>query len=240
MKDVEYLKKYLTEEQLEEGLSRLEKGEPPQYIVGNVDFYGSIIKVNPSVLIPRFETELLVEKTIGYIKKYFKENSHLVDIGTGSGALAIVLKKEFPSFQVDAVDLSLDALEVARENAKENEVSISFYAGNLLDPLIHQKYDILISNPPYIDREEEIMDIVRNNEPDMALYADNHGLACYEEILKKAPMILNKKSLIAFEIGMAQGEAIKEMAKTYFKESTVYVEKDFTGIDRFVFILNGT
>lgn len=240
MTDREYLEKYLDKEKQEDGIERLEKGEPVQYIVGNVDFYGSLLEVNKNVLIPRFETELLVEKSIAYIKKYLQEDLHIVDIGTGSGAIAIALKKEFPQSKVDAVDISKEALTVALKNAEKNKVSISFYKGNLLDPLLSkEKYDILISNPPYIDREEEIMEIVRKNEPDLALYADHHGLACYEEILKKAPLIMKEKCLLAFEIGYKQGPAIRNIARTYFKDSLIFIEKDLALRDRFVFILQG-
>ena len=123
--DIEYLKKYLDGNNLEEGIKKLESGVPVQYIVGHVDFYGNILKVNENVLIPRFETELLVEKTINYIKQYFNKKVSIVDLGTGSGCIAITLKKELEC-EVDAVDISINALNVARDNAKENNISINF------------------------------------------------------------------------------------------------------------------
>lgn len=238
MTDIEYLKKYLPEEKLEAGLKRLEKGEPVQYIVGNVDFYGLIFNVNPCVLIPRFETEELVSKAINYIKDYFNYPIKVVDLGTGSGCIAITLKHKLENnIKMSAVDISKDALEVARENAKNNNVEIKFYHGDMLEPL-NEKYDVIISNPPYIRKDEEIMSIVKNNEPSIALYADNDGLANYEKILSTAKEYLNDRSLIAFEIGFSQGDKIREIAKTYFPNSIIKIEQDIQQRDRFIFIFN--
>lgn len=235
MTDIEYLKKYY-KGNIEEAINKLNSGVPVQYIVGNVNFYGNTIKVNENVLIPRFETEELVNKTIDYIKSNFNKKVDIVDIGTGSGCIAITLKKEI-NCNVDAVDISSDALEVAKENAKNNNVDINFYNGNMLDPL-NKKYDIIISNPPYISYDEEIMDIVKNNEPALALYAPNNGLYFYEEILKDAKKYLNKKNMIAFEIGYMQGNIIKEISKKYFPNASIILEKDMEGKDRFIFIIN--
>lgn len=237
MKEIEYLNKYLDKSKLEEGIKLLEAGIPVQYIVGNVDFYGNIFKVNKNVLIPRFETEELVEKTINYINEYFDKKIDIVDIGTGSGCIAITLKKNLDC-NVDAVDISPLALEVAKENAKYLDVDINFLEGNLLDPL-NKKYDVIISNPPYIkENDEEVMEIVKNNEPHIALYAKNDGLACYEEILKNANKYLNEKSIIAFEIGYKQGSSIKQIAKEYFPDAIIKLEKDLQNKDRFIFIIN--
>lgn len=238
MTDKEYLQKYLPEEKLESGLKRLEKGEPVQYIVGNVDFYGFIFKVNPCVLIPRFETEELVSKTIEYIKLYFDYPIKAVDLGTGSGCIAITLKKKLESkINMSAVDISKAALEVALENAKDNNADVTFYHGDMLEPLT-EKYDLIISNPPYIRKDEEIMKIVKDNEPSIALYADNDGLANYEKILSTASNYLNSKNMIAFEIGWWQGEKIIDIAKKYFPNAVIKIEKDLQERDRFVFIFN--
>ena len=230
MTPLEYLKKYGNPSI--ENIKRLEN-EPVQYIVGNVSFYGNIINVDKRVLIPRFETEELVEKTIEYIKK--NNYTSIVDIGTGSGCIAITLKKMFPNIKVDAVDISIDALSLAKINAKENNVSINFHNGNLLEPL-KEKYDIIISNPPYIAYDEEIMEIVKKNEPHIALYAPNNGLYYYEEIIKNAKKYLNENGLIAFEIGYNQAESIKKIASKYLDNYTFEVKKDMTGKDRMVFI----
>ena len=222
MTDIDYLKKYLSSDKLDEGIERLKNKEPVQYIVGNVNFYGNLIKVNKNVLIPRFETEELVEYTINYIKKIFNKKISIVDLGTGSGCIAITLKKEIAS-NITAIDISSEALEVARENAKKNEVEIKFIKNNMLDN-ISDKFDVIISNPPYIDKNEEIMEIVKNNEPHLALYADNEGLYYYEKILKQAKNNLNDKFIIAFEIGYKQGEKIKKIAKENYPNAKIRLE----------------
>ena len=234
MNDIEYLKKYLDSDKLDEGIKRLEQGEPVQYILGNVNFYGNIFKVNKNVLIPRFETEELIEKTLKRITNK-SDKLRIVDLGTGSGCIAITIKKELPNSIVDAVDISSDALEVAKDNAKLNNVEINFYQGNMLEPLTN-KYDLIISNPPYIDRNEPIMDIVKNNEPELALYADNNGLYYYEYILKNTINYLNDNYIIAFEIGYKQGQKLIELCNKYLPNSKIIIEKDLSGKDRFAFI----
>lgn len=239
MNELEYLKKYIhPEDNLEEAIKRLEAGEPVQYIVGDVDFYGNIIKVNKNVLIPRRETEELVEKTIEYIKKLFpNQNISMLDIGTGSGCIPITLKKHFPNSNVSAVDISEDALKVAVDNSLSNNVNINFIQSNLFEN-VSGKYHCIISNPPYIKEDEEIMDIVKNNEPHLALYAPNEGLYFYEEILKEANKYLEDKFIIAFEIGETQGQDILAIAGKYFPTSKLLLEKDLQHLDRFVFIIN--
>ena len=237
MTDIEYIKKYSKKEDINKNLEELKKGKPIQYIIGNVNFYGNIINVNENVLIPRFETELLVEKTINYIKKYFK-NPKILDIGTGSGCIAITLKKELKNSIIDAVDISNSALKVAKENAKLNNVEINFIEGNILDNT-NSKYDIIISNPPYIKEDDpEIMDIVKNNEPHIALFAKDNGLYFYKEIIKNSKEKLNKKSIIAFEIGYKQANDIKNIAEQYYPHSKILVEKDLNNLDRYIFIFN--
>ena len=234
MTEEEYLKKYLAKDKLEEGLKQLKKGIPVQYIIGNVNFYGNIINVNKNVLIPRFETELLVDKTIKYIKNNFHKPVDILDIATGSGCIAITLKKEIDS-TVDASDISKEALKVARENALNNEVDINFIESDMLTN-ITKKYDIIISNPPYLTKEDDIMDIVKNNEPEIALYAKNNGLYYYDIILKNIKNNLKDKYLIAFEIGYTQGESVKELALKYLDNVEIKIEKDYSNKDRFVFI----
>ncbi len=237
MEAKEYLEKYIEDKnQLENAYIRLKSGEPVQYIVGNVDFYNYNFIVNKNVLIPRFETEELVSYTILFANKYFN-NPIIIDVGTGSGCIAITLKKEIIS-RVYATDISKEAIEVAMKNAKRNNAEIEFINCNLFDKF-NGKVDILISNPPYISHDDkEIMDIVKNNEPHLALYADNNGLYYYEEILKKASRILNRKSLIAFEIGYKQKDEVKKIALKYFPNSHIITKKDMEKKDRFIFIFN--
>ncbi len=231
MTELEYLKKYLPKDQLEEGIRKYNLGIPVQYIVGNVDFYGNIIEVNENVLIPRFETEELVDRTIKRLKN--KLNLDIVDLGTGSGCIAIALAKNLDC-NVDAVDISVSALQVAQKNAINNHVNIDFYFGDMLQPL-SKKYDIIISNPPYIAYDEEIMSIVKDNEPHIALYASNDGLYYYEKILSNCKKYLKKNGLIIFEIGCNQAEKITSLAHQYLN-CDVVVEKDLQNKDRFVFI----
>lgn len=233
MSDLDYLKKYFKGD-ISDALKLYEDGIPVQYIVGNVDFYGYNFIVNSNVLIPRFETEELVDRTIKYIKEYFNSSVKIVDLGCGSGCIDIVLSKEL-GVTVDAVDISSAALEVSKENCIRNNASVNYYLGNMLEPL-SDKYDVIISNPPYISYNEEIDDIVKKNEPSLALYASNDGLYFYDVILKNCKKYLNDKFLIAFEIGYTQGDRIRDMALKYLGDVDVSIEKDLSSRDRFVFI----
>ena len=240
--DILYLKKYIKENNLDDiyynnCIKELEKGKPIQYIIGEVNFYGYNFKVNEKVLIPRFETELLVDKTIKKVKKLFM-NKHvdIVDLGTGSGCIAITLKKEL-NCMVDAIDISKDAIDVAKQNAILNNTEINFINKDMCE-YTEKKYDVIISNPPYISYDEEIMDIVKNNEPHKALYADNNGLYFYEKIIANIPKITKDKYLVCFEIGASQGTAIVDIAKSKLKDVNISVEKDYSNLERFAFITN--
>lgn len=235
--DILYLKKYLPSDKYEEGLKLLKEGTPVQYIVGNVSFYGNIINVNKNVLIPRFETELLVEKTIKRIKNSFDNKVSILDIGTGSGCIAITLSKEVNS-TASGVDISEKAILVAKENNNINNTNVDFYISDIFSN-VNGKFDVIISNPPYIAYDEEIMDIVYDNEPHSALFADNNGLYFYDKILNECSNYLNDKFIIAFEIGYKQGESVKELAYKYLNNINVSVEKDYSDKDRFVFISRG-
>ena len=236
-KEIEYLKKYLKDKDMETAIKELESGIPVQYIVGNVDFYGNTFKVNKNTLIPRFETELLVEKTIKYINKYFNNEIKILDIGTGSGCIAITLNKLLDNSMVTAVDISKDALDVARENNKINNTDVNFIESDVFSN-INDKYDVIISNPPYISYDEDIMDVVYNNEPHMALYADDNGLYFYDKILNECRKYLNDRFLIAFEIGYKQGNDILNIINKYFDNVNISLEKDYSGRNRFIFIWN--
>ena len=232
MNDLEYLKKYYNGN-IEDAIKRYENGEPVQYIVGDVDFYGNIIKVDKRVLIPRFETEGLCEIALNYLTNI---NLNVIDLGTGSGCIPITLKKKLPNINIDAVDISNDALELAKENAKLNNVDIAFYQRDMLNPL-NKKYDCIISNPPYLPHGGEVMDIVKNNEPHLALFADDNGYCFYEGILKNYKKHLNNKYVILFEMGYNQGEKIKKLALEYL-DCDVEIRKDLQGFDRYAIIKN--
>lgn len=236
-KEIEYLKKYLKDKDMNIAIKELESGIPVQYIVGNVDFYGYTFKVNKNTLIPRFETELLVEKTIKYINKYFNNEIKILDIGTGSGCIAITLNKLLDNSRVTAVDISKNALDVARENSKINNTDVNFIESDVFSN-INDKYDVIISNPPYISYDEDIMDVVYNNEPHMALYADDNGLYFYDKILMECRKYLNDRFFIAFEIGYKQGNDIINIINKYFDNVNISLEKDYSGRDRFIFVWN--
>ena len=237
MDNCTYLKKYSKPEDLAANLVRLENGEPIQYILGNVNFYGYDFTVNNSVLIPRFETEGLVEKTLKYLAEYHLTNLRILDIGTGSGCIAITLKKELPKAEVTASDISIAALEVAKENATKNQVTIDFIHSDLFAN-IKGKFNVIISNPPYIGYQDEVMDIVAKNEPSTALYAADDGYAIYEQIFAAASKYLEEKSLLAFEIGSSMQERLKKLATEKFPNSQIIFQKDLAGFDRYLFILN--
>lgn len=221
---------------IDKDYQKLLEGYPIQYLIGYVNFYGYKINVNENVLIPRYETEYLVEKTINYSKILFNKKVNILDLGTGSGAISIALGKELDS-NVTAIDISGDALEVAKINAKENNLDIKFIKSDMLSE-VTGKYDIVISNPPYIDIDEKIMESVKKYEPNIALFASEDGLCFYKKIISNIKPFLNEKFIIAFEIGWWQGNLIKDIATEYFKDSKIIIEKDLTNRDRYIFIIN--
>lgn len=242
--ELAYYNKYLKEHpkdniiSKEEVIKRLEKGEPIQYILGEVNFYGYPIKVSKHVLIPRFETELLVEKTLKKINKYFKnENIDILDMGTGSGCIAISLKHNLPNSNIFALDISKEALSIAKKNALDNKTNITFIESDMTT-YKDKLYDVIISNPPYISYEEPIMELVKNNEPHLALYAKDNGLYFYKKIIDNIKYITKDKYLICFEIGYNESTAIVDYAKSKLTNINIYVEKDYSLKDRFIFITN--
>lgn len=217
-------------------VKKINKNYPVQYLIGNVNFYGYNINVNKNVLIPRFETETLVEKTIEYIKKLKLENGSLIDLGTGSGCISIVLKKELETLNITGLDISNKALKLARKNAKNNKADINFIKENIFKFKPVNKYDILISNPPYITEDNEISPNIKY-EPKKAIFT-NDGLKYYRHIMSTCSNYLNKKNLIAFEIGDKQGKDLKKLAKDFFPKAKIKLERDLSGRDRYLFIIN--
>lgn len=215
----------------EEKMKKVQNNYPVQYLIGNVDFLNTNILVNENVLIPRFETEYLVEKVLKKVEKYKEEKRKCLDICTGSGCIAISIAKN-TSFLCTGIDISKEALKVAKENVRLNHVLVKFLESDILTEEIQENYDIIISNPPYIAYTEEV-DEATKYEPQIALYAENDGLLFYEVILKK---IKNKPKLIAFEIGETQGVYLYNLAKSYFPTAKITIEKDLCGRDRYIFI----
>lgn len=212
----------------------LSTGVSPQYLIGNVEFLNTTITIDKRVLIPRFETEYLVAKTIKYASNIFNKTINIIDLGTGSGCIAIALKKNLDA-NITALDISSDALEVAKQNAILNNTDITFVNQSMTEPL-KNNYDIIISNPPYIPYDGYVQEIVKNNEPPLALYASDNGLYFYKYILNNHLKNLNKPGLIAFEIGDNQRQSLEILVdKLNLKYS---FEKDLQGLDRYLFIFN--
>lgn len=236
MNDVELIKKYVPKEKQKEALNKLNTGYPVQYIIGNVDFYDCIIEVNENVLIPRFETEYLVDKTLKYLKKMNLKQVDILEIGTGSGCISIALKKNINS-EVDAIDISNSALELAKSNSKNNEVVINFLECDIHNFKSNKKYDLIISNPPYVPYDSNYDEKIKH-EPENAIFANDNGLYFYKVIMEKIKNNLKDNYLIAFEIGDNEGNDIIKIVKEYLPNSSILVEKDFNNYDRYVFVTN--
>lgn len=220
---------------LKKEIKALEENKPLQYVIGHVNFYGHEFDIDNRVLIPRFETEELVENTVKYINKLFTNPVDIIDLGCGSGVIGLTLEKKVSTNSVDLVDISPEALEVTHKNCAKLNSKANIIQSDMFTN-IAKKYDIIISNPPYIKTTEEIEEIVKNNEPHLALYAGADGLDCYKKILKQASIHMKDKSLIAFEIGMTQAKDITKLAYQYLENITIEVKKDLSGKDRMLFI----
>ena len=229
IKDWDILENKYSSNDLEEYFN---KDYPYQYLIGDVEFCGNKILVDERVLIPRFETEIMTTEVIKYIKSLNKDKLRIVDVCTGSGCIAISLKKEFEDTTVCAIDISADAIDLARENAKMNNVDIKFFNHDVLNDDIDIIYDIVVSNPPYVRYDESVGNSTKY-EPQIALFADNNGLIFYENILKKF-----KSKYYAFEIGNEQKEEVINIVKSIYPKAKVECKKDYSGFDRFIYVIN--
>lgn len=219
-------------------LEALKENKPIQYVIGNVNFYGLKFIVNKNVLIPRFETEELVEQVVEYTKDLNKDKIKILDLGCGSGAIGLTLKSILKDSEVTLTDISKDALEVAKLNANNLNLDVTFIESDWFSNVKLEKYDIIVSNPPYIRTDEEIEEIVRDNEPSLALYGGVDGLDCYRKILANIKPYLNNKFLIAFEIGESQKEEIYDIVNKYLKDIEITCKKDLYGRNRMIFVRN--
>lgn len=219
-------------------LEALKENKPIQYVIGNVNFYGLKFIVNKNVLIPRFETEELVEQVVEYTKDLNKDKIKILDLGCGSGAIGLTLKSILKDSEVTLTDISTDALEVANLNANNLNLDVTFIESDWFSNIKLEKYDIIVSNPPYIRTDEEIEEIVKNNEPSLALYGGVDGLDCYRKILANIKPYLNNKFLIAFEIGESQKEEIYDIVNKYLKDIEITCKKDLYGRNRMIFVRN--
>ena len=234
------LQQEVTEEErqfVEDNYRKLANHIPAQYIIGHAEFFGMQLKVDERALIPRPETEELVELILA---ENPKENLKVLDIGTGSGAIALALTKNRPDWTITAADISQDALDLAMENANNQDLTLSFIKSNCFSE-ISSKYDIIVSNPPYISRvdEAEVGLNVLHSEPHVALFADEDGLAIYRRIAEEAKDYLNDGGKIYLEIGYKQGQSVPALFKENFPEKRVRTLKDQFGQDRMVVINDG-
>lgn len=189
--------------------------EPLQYILGETEFMGLTFHVEPGVLIPRADTEILVEKAL----EWMKPGARVLDIGTGSGAIAVSLAKLGRQAQVTAVDVSDRALEIARQNAKRNGAAVEFVKSDCFSALKGRKYDMIVSNPPYISEDEMrglMPEVTR--EPELALFGGADGLDFYRRISREAPEYLNEGGCLLFEIGWLQKDAVSALVKAHIGE----------------------
>ncbi|WEV44738.1 peptide chain release factor N(5)-glutamine methyltransferase [Streptococcaceae bacterium ESL0687] len=234
---VKLLNEEVTEDNLlllEEISQRLVNMEPAQYIVGNTDFYDLNLKVDQRVLIPRPETEELVDLIL-------RENQgpklRVLDLGTGSGAIGLSLKKARPDWDLVLADISQDALDLASDNAQANNLQVEFIQSDVFSNL-SGNFDIIVSNPPYISFDEEVYmdESVIRHEPDLALYAENSGLLIYEKIAQGAPDLLKDQGKIYLEIGFKQASQVKKIFSEVYPAKRIRVFKDLAGLDRMVVV----
>ena len=211
---------------------------PLSHLVGFEYFYDRKYKVTKDVLSPRMETEELIYRVVEYVKSTKKNNLKILDLCTGSGIIAITLKKELSQFSIDVVasDISEEAIKVAKENAQSHDATIKFIQSDIFNN-IADKFDIIVSNPPYIDRKDEVtmQDNVLKYDPHLALFAEEEGMYFYRKIIEQANDYLNENGVIFFEIGYDQKDKIIKLAD--FNGYSAEVYKDINGRDRMAFLV---
>lgn len=222
-------------------INKVASGIPVQHIIGYEEFYGRPFHVNKEVLIPRPETEELVLGLLNRIKRHYKNEASIsvVDVGTGSGAIAITLALECDRLEVCTIDIAKESIEVAKRNAEKLQANITFMEGDLLQPLIEQskKVDIVVSNPPYIPDDDiaSLDKAVKDHEPIRALAGGPDGLAFYRRFMIEIPKVVGEKAIIAFEVGAGQGNDVAALLKETFRNAKIEVVNDINGKDRMVF-----
>lgn len=232
----------LSQENEEKYFSLIEKhikeDVPLSHLVGFEYFYDRKFKVTKDVLSPRMETEELIYRVVEYVKSTKKNNLKILDLCTGSGIIAITLKKELSQFSIDVVasDISAEAIKVAKENTQSHDATIKFIQSDIFDN-IADKFDIIVSNPPYIDRKDEVtmQDNVLKYDPHLALFAEEEGMYFYRKIIEQANDYLNENGVIFFEIGYDQKDKIIKLADLNGYSAEVY--KDINGRDRMAFLV---
>lgn len=236
------LSEQISKENEEKYFSLIEKhikeDVPLSHLVGFEYFYDRKYKVTKDVLSPRMETEELIYKVIEYVKASNKNNFKILDLCTGSGIIAVTLKKELEQVSVDVIasDISEEAIEVAKENAQSHDATIKFIKSDIFNH-INDRFDIIVSNPPYIDRKDEVtmQDNVLKYDPHLALFAEEEGMYFYRKIIEQAKDYLNENGVMFFEIGYDQKDKIIKLADMNGYSAEVY--KDINGRDRMAFLV---
>lgn len=217
-----------------------ETGIPVQHLTGWAEFYGRRFTVNADVLVPRPETEELVEGVLQLLHQTSRSNPlKIVDLGTGSGAIACTLALEAENVEVHATDISAEALQVAGQNAKNLGAEVIFHQGDFLSPVASQEFDIIVSNPPYISyvEQEELSETVSQFDPHLALFAEDEGLAAYRTIARQIKQSASSPQLIVFEIGHQQGEAVRAIMEEELPVYQVEIRTDINGKPRMIFAI---
>lgn len=230
------------QEQFVDWVHRHSEGVPVQYLVGSEEFFGRTFAVNKNVLIPRPETEELVYYALKRMSVLFdgKKGLTIADIGTGSGAIAVTVKLERSDCIVYGVDISRPSLDVAIQNGNRLGADVQWVEGDLLTPFIDKgiKLDVILSNPPYIPLAEKdlLADVVKDHEPELALFGGQDGLDLYRRFCTQLPLVLKEQALVGFEVGAGQGQVVADMLKKVFPKGDIQVVFDINGKDRMVFM----
>ncbi len=228
-----------TQTQFDQMIELLCINTPLAYVLEYQLFYGHRIQVSKDVLIPRFETEELVMRVLQAMDEYFDDDKLVAfDVATGSGAIACALKLEAPGLSVYASDISNEALEVARDNARALGAEVNFYLGDMLEPFVQAKIqaDVLVCNPPYIPESEQPETSVLDFEPHVALFGGEDGLKFYRAFFKDAKHIMKDKALLAFEMGYQQANDLSKLVRESFKNAKIEVFQDMQGHDRILLV----
>lgn len=224
----------LQEERFRSFWYRRSQGEPIAYILQKKEFYGLEFFVDRRVMIPRPETELLVDEVFGFLKQTKFREVRILDVGTGSGNIAITLAKFFPECHVTASDLSQDALDVCRLNTQKHGISLEIRQSNLLDAFRDESFDVIVANLPYIGTREHhfVSSECMQYEPHMALFSGEDGLECYRQLFHQMCQLPWKPRFLCGEIGFLQGSAVFEILRSFFPEAEVMIKQDLSGLDR--------
>ena len=200
-------------------------------------FYQNEFTIQKQVFTPRFETEQLVDLTCQYIKHWFKKPGRILEIGSGSGVIALSLKQRFSQWHIDAVDIDKRAVNNTNLNKNQTGLEICCWQSDLFSR-VNRQYDVIVANLPYLSQKELVLTSVLINDPAQALFGGRDGLKHLRAFLKQVPLFLKNRYLIACEIGTKQSQVLKSLTNQFLPKANVLVQKDYNQLDRFLFIYN--